>query len=82
VKRQEQETTEEYLTRADDFLGKLRMALATIVACQVHLEKCAKIIGDEYPEIDTEKEWAEVFENLCAIGNKTTRYAEEVMEVK
>lgn len=76
------ETTEEYLIRADDFLGKLRMTVAVIIACQVHLEKCAKTFEDEYPEVDTEKEWQAVFDNLEAIGNKTTKYAEKVIEGK
>lgn len=82
MKRQPQETTEECQARAEDFLGKLRMTTATIVACHVQLEKCAKILEDEYPEVDTEIEWKVVFDQLDSIGNKLTRYAEEVMEVK
>ena len=82
MKREQQETTEECKARADDYLGKLRMATALTVACQVQLEKVAKTIEDEYPEVNTEIEWKVVFDQLDSISNKLTRYAEEVMEVK
>lgn len=82
MKREHQETTEECKARADDFLSKLRMTTAIIVICQTHLEIQAKILEDEYPEVNTEIELKVVFDQLNSIGNKLTKYAEEVMEVR
>ena len=78
MKRKFQESQTEFEIRRDEYLGRLRINTATIIACQAHLENAAKAIEDDYPQINISDEFAEVFANLDLIGDRITRFAEEV----
>ena len=82
MKRKPLESTEEALERVSDFLTNLCIATGIIVVCHSHLERQAKVLEDQYPEINIEKEFGAVFEKLDEIGNKLTKYAEKVMEIE
>ena len=69
------ESVEEYKSRTEDYLTRLRQATAMIVVCNLKLEECMNILEDEY--LLEFPVWGDVFAGLEVIGNKITQYVEE-----
>jgi hypothetical protein len=74
------ESEEEYMNRKIDYLKNLRTTKILISHYTIKLERHAKLLEDEYNL--SYPEWSNVLGGLEDIGDKLTKFIEEVIETR